>query len=52
VTRTVTQLQVNVPPHWVPATLYWNGLSLEEIKASGCIALKMEKELLSAEKCQ
>jgi hypothetical protein len=51
-TRTVTQLQVTIPPHWVPATLYWNGLSMEEIKAPGCIALKMEKELLSAERCQ
>ena len=52
VTRTVTQLQVTVPPRWVPATLYWNGLSMEDIQTPGCIALKMEKELLHAEKCQ
>lgn len=52
VTRTVTQLQVTVPPHWIPANLYWNGLSLEDIKTPGCIALKMEKELLRAERCQ
>jgi hypothetical protein len=51
-TRTVTQLQVTVPPQWVPATLYWNGLSLDDIKTPGCIALKMEKELLRAERCQ
>jgi hypothetical protein len=51
VTRTATQLQVNVPEHWVPATLYWNGLSMEEIKTPGCIVLKMEKELLRAEGC-
>jgi hypothetical protein len=52
VTRTVTQLQVTVPPQWVPANLYWNGLSMEDIKTPGCIALKMEKELLRAERCQ
>jgi hypothetical protein len=52
VTRTVTQLRVTIPPHWVPATLYWNGLPLEEIKTPGCLALTMEKELLHSEKCQ
>jgi hypothetical protein len=52
VTRTVSQLQVTVPPQWVPATLYWNGLSLADIKNAGCIRLKMEKELLRAEGCQ
>ena len=52
VTRTVTQLQVTVPPQWVPATLYWNGLSLDDIKTAGCIELKMEKELLRSERCQ
>jgi len=52
VTRTVLQLQVNIPPQWVPATLYWNGLALEDLKAPGCIALKMEKELLRSERCQ
>ena len=51
VTRTVLQLQVNIPPPWVPATLYWNGLALEDLKTPGCIALKMEKELLRSERC-
>ncbi len=52
ITRTVTELRVTVPPQWVPANLYWNGLALEDIKTPGCIALKMEKELLRAERCQ
>ena len=51
VTRTVLQLQVNIPPPWVPSTLYWNGLALEDLKTPGCIALKMEKELLRSERC-
>jgi len=41
-----------VPPQWVPSTLYWNGLSMNEIKAPGCFALRIEKELLRSEKCQ
>jgi predicted esterase len=51
VTRTVSELRVTVPPQWVPATLYWNGLPLEEIRAAGCLALTMHNELLHSEKC-
>jgi predicted esterase len=51
VTRTVTELRVTVPPHWVPATLYWNGLPLEEIRTAGCLALTVHEELLHSEKC-
>ncbi len=50
-TRTVSEMRVTVPPQWAPATLYWNGLSLEEIKAPGCLLLRIEKELLHSEKC-
>ncbi|MGD0498437.1 MAG: hypothetical protein ABSC23_08370 [Bryobacteraceae bacterium] len=52
ITRAVAQLRVTIPPQWVPATLYWNGLSLDELKMPGCLALHMEKELLRAEKCE
>jgi len=52
VSRTVTAMRVTVPPYWVPATLNWNGIPLEEIQAPGCIALTLEKELLHSEKCQ
>jgi hypothetical protein len=51
VTRAVTELHVTIPPHWVPATLYWNGLPLEEIRTPGCLALTMRNELLHSEKC-
>jgi dienelactone hydrolase len=51
VTRMVTDLRVTIPPHWVPATLYWNGLPLEETRAPGCLALTLRDELLHAEKC-
>lgn len=51
VTRAVTELRVTIPPHWVPATLYWNGLPLEEIRTPGCLALTMRNELLHSEKC-
>ena len=52
VTRTITELRITVAPQWVPATLLWNGLSLENIKESGCWLLAVEKELLHAEKCK
>lgn len=51
VSRTVTELRVTVPAHWVPVTLYWNGLPIEEIGAAGCLALTMRNELLHSEKC-
>ena len=50
-TRTVTELRVTIPPEWVPATLYWNGLALEAIRTPGCLALTMRDELLHSEKC-
>ena len=51
VTRTVTELRVNVPAQWVPATLYWNGLPIEEIGTAGCLALTIRSELMHSEKC-
>ena len=52
VSRTVTEMRVTVPPHWMPATLLWNGLTLENLKEPGCWMLSMQKELLHAEKCK
>jgi hypothetical protein len=52
VSRTITEMRVTVPPEWVPATLLWNGLTLENLKEAGCWSLSVEKELLRAEKCK
>jgi predicted esterase len=52
VTRTITELRVTVAPQWLPATLLWNGLSLENVKEAGCWVLTVQKELLHAEKCK
>jgi hypothetical protein len=52
VSRTVTEMRITVPPHWVPATLLWNGLTLENLKEPGCWMLSMQKEILHAEKCK
>ena len=52
VSRTVTEMRITVPPHWVRATLLWNGLTLENLKDPGCWMLSMQKEILHAEKCK
>ena len=52
VSRTITEMRVTVPPEWVPATLLWNGLALENLKEAGCWVLSVQKELLRAEKCK
>ena len=52
VSRTVTEMRVTVPAEWVPASLSWNGLTLESIKEPGCWTLSMQKEILHAEKCK
>jgi predicted esterase len=51
ITRAVAELRVTIPPAWVPGTLNWNGLSLEEIKTPGCLALHTENEALKTDKC-
>ena len=52
ISRTVTEMRVNISPAWVPGSLMWNGLALEEIKEPGCWVLTMQKEILHAEKCK
>ena len=52
VSRTITEMRVTVAPHWIPATLLWNGLSLENLEEAGCWLLSVQKELLHAEKCK
>jgi len=52
ISRTVTEMRVMVPPAWVPGSLNWNGVPLEEIKEPGCWDLTMQKEILHAEKCK
>lgn len=52
ISRTITEMRVTVAPEWVPATLVWNGLALENLKEGGCWVLSVQKELLRAEKCK
>jgi predicted esterase len=52
VSRTITEMRVTVAPQWIPATLLWNGLSLENLEEAGCWVLSVQKELLHAEKCK
>ncbi|HEY1497301.1 MAG TPA: PDZ domain-containing protein [Candidatus Solibacter sp.] len=52
VSRTVTEMRITVPPHWLPGTLLWNGLTLENLTVPGCWMLSMQKEILHAEKCK
>jgi predicted esterase len=51
ISRTVTEMRVTVPQHWLPADLYWNGLSLEDITKPGCFLLSVEKEILHSAPC-
>lgn len=51
VSRTVTEMQVTVPEPWVPVSLYWNGLALEDIAKPGCLLLSIDKEILHSSPC-
>jgi hypothetical protein len=51
ISRTVTEMQVTIPPQWVPGSLFWNGLSIEDLGKPGCYLLRIEKELLRAGPC-
>jgi hypothetical protein len=52
ISRTIAEMRVTVAPEWIPATLLWNGLSLENLEEAGCWLLSVQKELLHAEKCK
>jgi hypothetical protein len=52
ISRTITEMRLTVAPEWIPATLLWNGLSLENLEEAGCWVLSVQKELLHAEKCK
>src|SRR5437764_754558 len=51
ISRTVTEMKVTVPQQWVPADIYWNGLSLEGVEKPGCVLLTIDKEILHAAAC-
>ena len=51
ISRSVTEMRVNIPPQWAPSDLYWNGLSIEDIAKPGCYLLTIDKELLNAAPC-
>jgi hypothetical protein len=52
ISRTIAEMRVTVAPQWIPASLVWNGLSLENLEEAGCWVLAVQKELLHAEKCK
>ena len=51
VSRTVTEMRVEIPAQWVPAVLNWNGVPVENMNAAGCRLLTIEKEIEKASGC-
>ena len=51
ISRSVTELRVTIPQAWIPADLYWNGVSLEDLSKPGCYLLTIDQELLNAAPC-
>lgn len=51
VSRTVTEMRVNIPAQWVPSVLNWNGVPVEKIEAPGCRLLTIEKAIERAAPC-
>jgi predicted esterase len=51
ISRSVTELRVTIPQEWIPADLYWNGVSLEDLSKAGCYLLTIDQELLNAAPC-
>jgi hypothetical protein len=49
--RSITEMRVTIPPQWLPADLYWNGLVIENLAKPGCYLLTIDKELLNAAPC-
>jgi hypothetical protein len=51
ISRSITEMRVTIPDAWAGASLFWNGLSLENIDKPGCVLLTIDKELLHAGAC-
>jgi predicted esterase len=51
ISRSVAELRVTIPQEWVPADLYWNGVSVEDLSKPGCYLLTIDQELLNAAPC-
>jgi predicted esterase len=51
ISRSVTEMRVTIPQEWVPADLYWNGVSVEDLSKPGCYLLTVDQELLNAAPC-
>lgn len=51
ISRSVTELRVTIPQAWVPADLYWNGVSVQDLSKPGCYLLTIDQELLNAAPC-
>jgi hypothetical protein len=49
--RAVTEMRVTVPSEWAPAAINWNGIEVGKAEAAGCWLLKVEKGLLTGNKC-
>src|SRR4051812_42726270 len=41
VSRTATEMRITIPAAWLPATLLWNGLTMENLKEAGCWMLSI-----------
>jgi hypothetical protein len=44
-------MRVDIPAHWLPAVLNWNGVPLENMQAPGCRLLTIEKAIEKAGPC-
>ena len=51
ISRSVTEMRVTIPSGWLPADLYWNGVSVEGFAKPGCYLLTIDQELLNAAPC-
>ncbi len=51
ISRTVTEMRVDIPPQWTPAILNWNGVPLENVEAAGCRLLTIAKAIEKAAPC-
>lgn len=51
ISRTITQMRLNVPQAWLPARISWNGTDVAKAESPGCWLLDEQKELLTAKRC-
>ncbi len=52
ISRTVSGVELTLPPPWAPTALNWNGVDAAKLETAGCWSLTLADNAITVRKCQ